>query len=258
MARLPIPGQDHGTWGSILNEYLSVSHEPSGTIKQSAVIDVMQGATGPVGPQGATGPQGQQGATGPKGETGAVGPQGMTGAQGAQGATGPMGRIQGIRYIFSSAISLPSLGQVTANPSIGSAEYLHISATNSEGANIGSIINDWRMSVTSLGHGTLVLVKESDPTVFRTFAISNWVDSLAGYYTLVSNSIGGSGQINNSDAIYLQFFRSGPTGQTGPQGQVGQTGPQGVGIITVASTWTPSDGVPSGTPAGTRILRRKS
>ena len=37
MARLPNPGGDNGTWGSILNEFLGVSHESDGTLKSSAV-----------------------------------------------------------------------------------------------------------------------------------------------------------------------------------------------------------------------------
>jgi hypothetical protein len=35
--RLPIPGQDDGTWGGILNGYLGVAHNPDGTLVPSAV-----------------------------------------------------------------------------------------------------------------------------------------------------------------------------------------------------------------------------
>jgi len=37
MTRLPIVGQDSGTWGNILNDYLEVSHNADGTLKVSAV-----------------------------------------------------------------------------------------------------------------------------------------------------------------------------------------------------------------------------
>ncbi len=37
MARLPRPGQDNGTWGDILNDYLSQSHEGNGTLKRDSV-----------------------------------------------------------------------------------------------------------------------------------------------------------------------------------------------------------------------------
>lgn len=83
MARLPQPGGDDGTWGEILNDFLSVSHNPDGTLIDSG----FDGATGPQGPSGATGATGPAGATG-AGATGATGPIGATGSDGATGATG--------------------------------------------------------------------------------------------------------------------------------------------------------------------------
>lgn len=38
MARLPTPGSDGGTWGNILNDFLSVELNPDGTLKKSASI----------------------------------------------------------------------------------------------------------------------------------------------------------------------------------------------------------------------------
>lgn len=37
MARLPIPGQDVGTWGAVLNDFLRVAHNSDGTIKAVAI-----------------------------------------------------------------------------------------------------------------------------------------------------------------------------------------------------------------------------
>jgi hypothetical protein len=37
MARLPTPGSDDGTWGTVLNDYLSQSHNADGTIKDGIV-----------------------------------------------------------------------------------------------------------------------------------------------------------------------------------------------------------------------------
>jgi hypothetical protein len=37
MARLPQVGSDDGTWGDVLNTFLSVSHNSDGTIKSGAV-----------------------------------------------------------------------------------------------------------------------------------------------------------------------------------------------------------------------------
>ncbi|MEX2398808.1 MAG: hypothetical protein WD432_02060 [Candidatus Saccharimonadales bacterium] len=33
MPRLPIPGEDAGTWGDILNEFLEVSHQADGSLR---------------------------------------------------------------------------------------------------------------------------------------------------------------------------------------------------------------------------------
>lgn len=39
--RLPIPGQDDGTWGNILNGFLGVSHNADGTLSPSAVASAL-------------------------------------------------------------------------------------------------------------------------------------------------------------------------------------------------------------------------
>ncbi len=39
MARLPVPGGDDGTWGDVLNTFLSASHNADGSIKAGAVGD---------------------------------------------------------------------------------------------------------------------------------------------------------------------------------------------------------------------------
>jgi hypothetical protein len=38
MARLPTPGQDSGTWGSVLNSFLDVEHNSDGTLKKAGQI----------------------------------------------------------------------------------------------------------------------------------------------------------------------------------------------------------------------------
>lgn len=45
MARLPIPGSDVGTWGSVLNEFLSVALNSDGTLKRDPDIDNAQSKT---------------------------------------------------------------------------------------------------------------------------------------------------------------------------------------------------------------------
>lgn len=45
MSRLPVPGQDDGTWGDILNDYLSQSINTDGTLKIDAVDDAVSDAS---------------------------------------------------------------------------------------------------------------------------------------------------------------------------------------------------------------------
>lgn len=60
MPRLPVPGGDGGQWGDILNEFLLVSHNEDGSLKDdvmpSSVYDGATGATGATGAMGLTGP----------------------------------------------------------------------------------------------------------------------------------------------------------------------------------------------------------
>lgn len=104
MARLPQPGSDAGTWGDILNEYLSEVHQADGSLKPNLVGEdkltpgvraklnsSSAGATGATGPVGATGPSGDIGATGSTGPIGATGADGNQGATGVTGNPGPVG-----------------------------------------------------------------------------------------------------------------------------------------------------------------------
>lgn len=45
MARLPTPGQDNGTWGTVLNDFLSQAHDSSGALLSSAVSAASSDAT---------------------------------------------------------------------------------------------------------------------------------------------------------------------------------------------------------------------
>jgi hypothetical protein len=38
MTRLPIPGSDDGSWGTILNDFLGVAHSSDGTLKASGTL----------------------------------------------------------------------------------------------------------------------------------------------------------------------------------------------------------------------------
>jgi hypothetical protein len=56
MARLPISGADEGTWGTLLNQYLTVEHAADGTLKRGPDIDAAK-STAQAAQQAATNAQ---------------------------------------------------------------------------------------------------------------------------------------------------------------------------------------------------------
>lgn len=46
MARLPVPGDDVGTWGGVLNDFLLVGHNPDGTLKVTPTPDATSSTKG--------------------------------------------------------------------------------------------------------------------------------------------------------------------------------------------------------------------
>lgn len=135
MSRLPTPGQDDGTWGAILNDYLGQSHASDGSLKVGSVSSA-QLQDGSVSAQKLTAPiqasltkaeasisstsahatfiktvngnepdddgnvvvSGEQGPKGDKGDAGDQGIQGIQGEPGVKGDTGDQGEqgVQGI------------------------------------------------------------------------------------------------------------------------------------------------------------------
>ena len=87
-----------GAGALIVNDYRITTEAIDGghrlTVKRGSevqTIDLLDGATGPIGPQGEPGPQGIPGEQGPQGEAGPAGPQGEKGDKGDKGETGPAG-----------------------------------------------------------------------------------------------------------------------------------------------------------------------
>lgn len=200
MARLPQPGSDQGTWGDILNDYLSQVHNTDGTLKDDVISETQlapavvtklntvagqQGATGPVGPAGpvgatgVAGPTGSQGLAGATGVAGPAGPQGATGAAGSagpQGATGPAGTSVTITGAVANAASLPT-----------------------------------GLGVGNAGEGYIT----NDDGHLHVWSGSSWTDVGA-----VRGPSGPSGATGAAGA-------TGATGSTGPAGATGAQGPQG-------------------------------
>jgi hypothetical protein len=164
--RLPLPGQDDGTWGDILNAFLEVSHNSDGTLSTTAVANALPtpistanlgtgtastsnflrgdgtwavpsasaGATGASGPSGATGATGAMGIQGTQGYTGASGANGATGAAGSQGFTGASGTV-GTSGATGATGTAGSTGASGATGPIGASGSGSTGATGASGTN---------------------------------------------------------------------------------------------------------------------------
>ena len=212
MARLPIPGSDQGSWGQILNDYLSQSHNTDGTIKPGVVseasLDVAtaaklnsvagpQGATGATGAQGPAGVQGAAGAQGAAGPAGATGPQGPAGTAGSNGATGATG----------------AQGPAGADGADGTSVEIQGTVANAAALPTGLTGGD-------AGKGWIT----NDNGHLNVWTGSAWVD--AGAVRGPSGPAGATGPQGPAGTAGAAGS-NGATGATGPAGSVGATGPQG-------------------------------
>ena len=165
MTRLPQPGQDEGTWGDILNEFLLVSHNSDGSLRDAVLDYGTQTITGqktfassPLAPTPVSGSQVAtkgyvdnavsgfvSGATGPDGATGAqgeTGPQGATGATGPPGATGPQGAAGGSTNWRANWATSTAYAKDDAVANNGSS-YIALSAHTSSGSNEPGVGASW-------------------------------------------------------------------------------------------------------------------
>ena len=119
-----------------------------------AGADGAPGATGATGPQGPEGPKGDTGATGPAGPEGPQGPIGETGPQGPEGPAGPKG---------DPGDTGPGV------PAGGTAGQV---LTKKSGTDYDT---EWKDPTGGSGTtgGKIILVEETDPSVFPQYLFKN-------------------------------------------------------------------------------------
>lgn len=248
MPRLPQPGGDEGSWGAILNDFLSQVHNTDGSLKDSSItedkldaitrakINTVGGPIGATGPSGATGPTGATGVAGATGvgatgATGAVGLQGATGAVGdvgATGSTGPAG-LQGATGAGATGATGPqgeagSTGtQGATGPQGEAGDTGATGATGPAGADgtsvtiVGNVTDSTALPVLTpgdVGSGYLT----DDDGHLHVWSGSSWTD--VGEIRGPEGAVGATGPAGLTGGI-------GATGATGPQGLSGTTGGQG-------------------------------
>lgn len=209
MARLPIPGSDQGSWGQILNDYLSQSHSTDGNIKPGVITESHLDTAAAAKLNATAGPTGATGATGPTGATGATGTAGAAGAAGAVGATGATGPT-------GAAGSAGAAGAVGATGATGATGVAGADGTSVEIQ--GSVANaaalPTGLTVGDAGKGWIT----NDNGHLNVWTGSAWTD--AGAVRGPTGPVGATGAAGAAGAV-------GATGATGAAGSAGAAGAAG-------------------------------
>jgi hypothetical protein len=191
---------------------------------------------------------GAPGATGPQGIQGIPGPQGPAGAAGG-------GTQQSLWMWRAGPVETPP-GTVVAPPASGRVAFSHDDTSVpgrlyiSRFAFAGGI--DWSLVMTTLAVDDHIYIQKFDDAA----SFHRWTITAPAFlvgtnhrFSVVTDSVSGVEPTDGTNCLLAFQFKETP-GATGP------TGPAGVTNVTVDADWTETDGLPLGTPVGTRILRR--
>lgn len=209
------------------------------------------GATGPQGPQGAastitigtvtTGAAGSsasvtnvgtssaaildfaipQGAKGDKGDTGDTGATGSTGPTGATGAAGADGIDSGIRWRFDTSTTTnadPGTGDFRLNnAALASVTEIAISYSANETGNpsVEAYVKAWDDSTTTGNRGQLIIKKVGAAENYAVYAITSAITDGTTYGRFTLSHVSSAGTISNTDAVSVQFSRTGDKGVDG-------------------------------------------
>jgi len=209
------------------------------------------GATGPQGPQGdastitigtvTTGAAGSsasvtnvgtssaaildfaipQGAKGDKGDTGDTGATGSTGPTGATGAAGANGIDSGIRWRFDTSTTTnadPGTGDFRLNnAALASVTEIAISYSANETGNpsVEAYVKAWDDSTTTGNRGQLIIKKVGAAENYAVYAITSAITDGTTYGRFTLSHVSSAGTISNTDAVSVQFSRTGDKGLDG-------------------------------------------
>jgi hypothetical protein len=149
---------------------------------------------------------GPQGATGPTGATGSTGSTGPTGLQGAQG---------GIRWNWSSTVTMadPGVGNLRFNnATLANVTQIAIDDQCAAPGNpdVSNFVLSWDDS-SSGQKGYLVIQQSNDPATFLVFSITSITDN-AGWTQINGNVAGSAGTFTNGTTLGVIFTRTGDVG----------------------------------------------
>lgn len=252
MARLPQPGSDQGTWGTILNDYLTQTLNTDGTLRSGVITEANldptvttklndgvgpTGPSGPQGPAGATGVQGTAGTAGATGASGVAGPVGATGpigVTGAQGATGASGSSVTIAGSVANQAALPGgLGVGDAGDGYITLDNGHLHVWDGDSwTDVGEVRGPTGPAGATGVQGT------TGPTGPQGTAGSVGATGITGATGPIgATGVGSTGPTGPQGTVGSlgATGATGPTGSTGNAGATGATGPGATGATAVVA-----------------------
>ena len=142
---------DIGAGSVVVNDYQIQADAIDGghrlTITRGSEVqtmDLMDGATGPIGPQGEPGPQGIPGEQGPQGEAGPAGPQGEKGEPGPTGPQGEPGKDAPQEAVLYTPQTLTTEQRAHARENIAAADVARVDAVETAlGGKLDSTPGTW-------------------------------------------------------------------------------------------------------------------
>jgi len=142
------------------------------------------------------------------------------GLNGTNGTNGINGITPGQNYTFATSTSMadPSAGNVRLNnATIASATAMAISVNTADSGNpsVAAFIATWDASTTTGHRGYLVVRKISAPQNFAIFDITGASANNTTWYQLALAYIAGNGSFSASDALCIEWERTGDRGATG-------------------------------------------
>jgi Collagen triple helix repeat (20 copies) len=167
---------------------------------QLSAVDGPEGAEGPAGPAGPTGP------VGPTGADGIAGPQGATGAEGSAGATGDVGP-QGAIGAMGATGATGAAGPQGAVGAVG--------ATGATGG-IGP------QGPTGATGGTGATGSFSPPAITHAVFGAGTIVHYTGAHFVLEAPTAASMQLRSTDATFMNFSITHPTGCAAGSSGVGQ------------------------------------
>ena len=146
-----------------------------------------------------------------------TGATGATGSTGNTGATGAPGQGAGFNYAFATSTTMadPSAGNIRLNnATLASVTNIAISVNTADSGNpsIAGSIAGWDGSSTTANRGRLLIKKASAPQNFAEFNITGASTNNTTWYQLAVTYLSGSGSFSASDALSIEWHRTGDAG----------------------------------------------